>query len=566
MEFKDVIAILFVITFIILVALAIFKPSVFQSSQSKTTTKTSNTTTSTPKKTTTTTTKPPSFPYSAIVDGTTTITPLTTSSAPTILSSPVPTITLAPTYTSNMTIWLDASSSSNWLDDTWVNNAPLKSSNATFIKGTWKSSNWVSDAMNGLPGISFTGYNALGTTDAAGTYNAGATIFVVFQPTAADTYKTLVSRTATNAYPAPFDFYNDKRLVGKGSALSFFSSGVNLNSLPLNTSYIFAFRVSNTSGTAYATEWLNGSIQYSNLKLTNYGDTASSVQIGTRGSKDTSFTGYMGEVMVYKTALSDTIVAEIHSHLSQKWGIPIITSYPETILACYARIQRADNQDQYVNIADIQMFDNSGAKLTTTGAWLSTSPYSEYPASNMIDDNPNTIGHTMDATDSWVQVGVGADKDIGKVVVINRQDCCGEREIGCSLTLFTLAGNMTYIGPPITINQGMYEFTFDTQNSLSVSYYGAKKLEIISLYVDSVLLVRETLTSSMTHSYKIGYKPSTISIGYNNDGTVAGDIYLTKLEYNGTDLISTYTNTSANIQSAVRNGLLAWEMIYTFTV
>lgn len=472
-----------------------------------------------------------------------------------------------------MTIWLDATNASNWLNDTWVNNAPTatKTSNAVYIKGTWTSSNLVANAINGLPGIEFTGYNALGITDATGTYNAGATIFVVFQPNGADTYRTLVSRTfsSSSAYPAPFDIYANVRLVGNGSALTFFGSGANLSTLTVGTPYIFTYRMSNTSGTAAVTEWLNGNLQYYNLKLTSYGDTGTGVLIGTRSTKDiTTFTGYMGEIMVYKTALTDAQVSEINLYLSRKWGIGMITTYPNVVYGYAIRIQRADNKSEFINIAEIQAFDSAGTKYKANSTWQSTTTFPISPSSNVIDDNPNTFAESGSTTDSAIQIAFTADNAIGKVVVVNRQDCCQDRMIGCCLTIMKLASAglyMEYVSPKITVSQPMYEFTFETQNLLTVSYYGSKTTENVSVFIDNVRIASETLTTAITRTYKIGYKPTTISISYNNDSTVSGDVYITKLEYDGTNLLATYTNSSSSIQTTVRNGTLAWGMTYTFS-
>jgi hypothetical protein len=40
---------------------------------------------------------------------------------------------------------------------------------------------------------------------------------------------------------------------------------------------------------------------------------------------------------------------------------------------------------------------------------------------------------------------------------------------------------------------------------------------------------------------------------------------ITKLTWNGTDLLSNYTNTSSTIQSKVRTGQLAWAGNYDFS-
>lgn len=598
---KILIVIVVILTIIVITVASIvmFFPSIFE------TPKTTPPPTSTKPKSTTSTDSSQSPSSTTVFEGqystlepetgTTTFVPKTTTIAPTTTSAPKtttiaptttigPTTTIAPTttaapiilsYTTNITVWLDATSSSNWLGSTWVNNAPTttKSSNATLIKGDFTASSRVSNAINNLPGIAFTGYNALGTTETKGNYSSGVTMFVVFKPTGADTYRTLVNKTISS-YPAPFDTYSNVRFVGSGSSGSnyFFYSGVNLNTLTLNTPYIFAYRISVSGTTASVSEWLNGSVQYSNLLLAGYTDNGTSIQIGTRDSKNTTFTGYIGEIIIYKNALTDAQVDNVHTYLSTKWKIGITISYPDVVAGRYLRIVRNDNRVEYINIAEIQAFNSSGVRYTATEAWLSSTPYSEYPASNLLDNNPNTIGHTSEATNSWAQIGFGSDKQIGKVVVVNRQDCCYDRIVGSCLMIFTTTGYGTwyaeYLSPKITTSLYMYEFLFDVQNLVTITWYSSKGTENANIYIDSMMVAAGVVSKSLTtRTYRVGYKPSTISIVYTNDSTVSGQIYLTKLDYNGKDLISTYTYSSnTTIQTEVRNKILQHQMTFTFSV
>lgn len=221
--------------------------------------------------------------------------------------------------TTNMTIWLDASISNSWTAGTWNNSAVNKISNATTFAGTWTTASLESSKINGLPGLKFDGTNSLATTDTAGTYTNGFTLFVVFQPTSTSTYRTLVSRTSTK-YPRPFDMYNNTRVFGSSTNFVAHTCDLDLGNLALNTSYVYVLRVNGS--TATASEWINGYSVYSNTKLTYYGDTASKVFLGTREDKVTSFTGHMGEVIMYKTALTDTEVTTTTNYLMGKWGIP----------------------------------------------------------------------------------------------------------------------------------------------------------------------------------------------------------------------------------------------------
>lgn len=579
MKKSEAALLLLMVVIIVLAAIYVFKPSLF--SGTTTTTKTpTKTTTKTPTKKTTTTTE---FPYTSVpsVANTTettsseetTITPTTT-----IATTARYTTTPIPIYTTtNLKIWLDATYSSNWTGDTWVNNS-RKSGNAVYNKGVWTIDSWTSSAINNFPGIYFNGFNALAVADPQNTYLNGATVFVVFQPTGADTYRTLVSRTV-GAYAAGFGMHSHARYIGSGSAHTYFYSSVNLNDLTPNTPYIFAYRVSVSGTTAKITEWLNGDMQYNNLTLTGYSDTSTELCIGTRSDKQTSFTGYMGEVLVYTGGLTDDEIYGTNTYLSKKWMIPIKPpTYSNYISAEWVTISRADNLTEYVNINEIQIFDSTGAQLIPVSGRTDTGSvaYANYPITNAYDGNPTTTAHTNTASgESYLQVQLASTENtnfnIGKVVIVNRPSL-ESRLVGCVLRLIKGASPnyyAVYTSPKITKALSVYEMTFDVQNELIVSYSSALGVEVATVYVDGSVLVNQTVSKTptiMTQTYKIGYTPTLISLKYSNSVNDSGTLYLNKLEYNGKDLKASYVNSNASVQSTVRAGTIAWESTYPFIV
>jgi hypothetical protein len=119
--------------------------------------------------------------------------------------------------------------------------------------------------------------------------------------------------------------YNNSRLIGNGTNLTSYTSQYNLNTITASAN-LFVFRIESTSTGANATELLNGVYQYLNTKSSYYGDTVSEVIIGSRrpvGSTGTFFTGYIGEIIMYKTALSYTEMSSVNTYLSTKWGLTL---------------------------------------------------------------------------------------------------------------------------------------------------------------------------------------------------------------------------------------------------
>lgn len=442
-----------------------------------------------------------------------------------------------------------------------------KSSNATINTGTWSSSNRVENAMNGLAGIKFDGTNSLVTTDPSGTYSSGFTLFVVFMPTASNTYKTLLTRTSTAAIPTPFDIYNYSRVLGNGTTYAGMYSGTDLNTLTLNKVYLFAYRVEYVSSesTAYMTEWLDGDLQYYKMKFTSYGDTGAKVYIGCRADGVTTFTGYMGEIVMYKTGLSDSNVSSVMSYLANKWTITTSSflSYANTITARYLSFRRADGVAEYINLIDIQVFNASGVQINVQSGTISAQ-YSTYAVANVYDNNPSTFAITTNTSDAYITVDLGAEYTIGKVIVINRHSGI-TRAVGCVLDFLNTNSMIIYGSPKITASQESYDFTFENKNKLVISYYGINGTENVTLATNEETLGTETLTKTAKETtYLFDNNITYLTLTYNNDATGL-DVYVSKLTYNGKNLLSLYTDTSTTKQTSVRAGTLVWGGAYKFS-
>lgn len=458
----SVISIISLIVIVIVAIIALVKPSLLKittTSKTPTTSKTSSTTSNPPAKAVVksvsssgseTNTVKPVFPYTTLTP-TTTTPPLTTTSVP-----------MRTTLPPSMSVWLDASSSGSWVSGSWYNLAsssnPAISFSSSSYTGTWSSTSLVSSAINGKPALQFSGTNALYIPDGP-KYTNGITFFVVFQPTATDTYRTLLSRTNVSTNAAPLDMYNECRVLGNGTTAAVFYSSVNLNLMKTNQPYLFSFRVDGSTGAM--SEWLDGDIQYYNMKMSGYGDTATALYIGGRGGSNpavTSFTGYMGEVRVFNSVLPDSSVASINSEMMTKWGLTPVLPYSTTISARYVRLEQPIISD-YLNIIQIQAFTPSGAFITPTTA-TACSEHSSHPATNAIDGMTSSIYHSPSVTPAQcLQIDLGVETSIGKVVIVNRQDSnCQIRAVGCVVKLYNGSSSTPiYTSPQLDSPQNVYE-------------------------------------------------------------------------------------------------------------
>jgi len=266
------------------------------------------------------------FPKSETSSTNSFMTVTTTDQQGTVKSPVYMTTTFSPLPFLGMNLWLNAKTMATATTYTnWKNDVPNASNEATNT-GKLLSNAYNATIFNGLPGLNLAAGNAsyriqMPKNDSP----TGMTLFVVFRPVANNNnYVGLVSRC--EKYPAPFDMYNNTRSIGDGSTKNYkmLTSSVNFKTLPLNSNYILAFRITvNANKTATVSEWLNGkaSVLSPSNVVPFYGDNYIYFYVGSRGDKATLFLGYIGEVIAYNRPLSDIEVGSAMTHLNRKYKI-----------------------------------------------------------------------------------------------------------------------------------------------------------------------------------------------------------------------------------------------------
>jgi hypothetical protein len=94
---------------------------------------------------------------------------------------------------------------------------------------------------------------------------------------------------------------------------------------------------------------------------------------------------------------------------------------------------------QALNLAEIQVFRPDGTEIKTGLTATLSSTLSSYPASNCLDGNRNTFCHGAGAND-WLEIDLGSDQEIGRIVITNRQDGYQDRIVGATMRIFNSAG------------------------------------------------------------------------------------------------------------------------------
>jgi hypothetical protein len=101
--------------------------------------------------------------------------------------------------------------------------------------------------------------------------------------------------------------------------------------------------------------------------------------------------------------------------------------------ARYVIIKRYDNKNEYINLKQIEVYDSNGYKIKDIRPTLWPSYQDIYGPQQIISGK--SFAHTDKNKNAYIQLDLGEDKPIGRVVITNRSDCCKDRVVGCALIL-----------------------------------------------------------------------------------------------------------------------------------
>jgi hypothetical protein len=130
--------------------------------------------------------------------------------------------------------------------------------------------------------------------------------------------------------------------------------------------------------------------------------------------------------------------------------------------AQYVRVKRpsADYPGNIINLGELEVFDRAGTNIalnTTVTGGPSNHPAGPWP--NLTDGNYNNLAHTFDSGESFIEVDLGAVKEIAKIVISNRSDCCQDRLGGAKIEL--LDGSRANVTTTPAIVSSKMKLTYD---------------------------------------------------------------------------------------------------------
>ena len=112
----------------------------------------------------------------------------------------------------------------------------------------------------------------------------------------------------------------------------------------------------------------------------------------------------------------------------------------------YVRIQRVTSGSfgagdyTSINLGEVLVY-NKNTPITISGGSV-VPQFRDWGWRNVIDGSPSTFAHTTADLNARITLDLGMAQPVDEIVIVNRQDCCQERIIGCELQLLDVGMNV----------------------------------------------------------------------------------------------------------------------------
>ncbi len=227
-----------------------------------------------------------------------------------------------PKSISGLSLWLDATDSSSTLLDTGVVTWTDKSGNGRDFTQTTGNNQPTVSTLNGRRALAFNGTSTQMTRDIAHTAicdASGAAAFVVFQPSSDTTYSVLHVGGSTQ--------HRDRFSDGNSYTGTFRnprSSGIMNGKLPTNAAAIMTHHVVHQVAHVIRVNRVQeqSDVLGSSSTFTNWRSLGTNTfRIGVGADVLDFFSGVIGEILIFGTALTAARVVQVETYLSKKWGV-----------------------------------------------------------------------------------------------------------------------------------------------------------------------------------------------------------------------------------------------------
>jgi len=114
---------------------------------------------------------------------------------------------------------------------------------------------------------------------------------------------------------------------------------------------------------------------------------------------------------------------------------------------------KLEGEKRILSLAEVQVIETaSGKELQAAGKASQSSNYGETEAGRANDGNVDgvfekgSVSHTNEETNPWWLLDLGSTQDIGKLVIHNRADCCGDRLKDAVVEIFDQSLTVVWTG------------------------------------------------------------------------------------------------------------------------
>ena len=111
----------------------------------------------------------------------------------------------------------------------------------------------------------------------------------------------------------------------------------------------------------------------------------------------------------------------------------------------------------WLQVSEFEVYDELGNYIPATAS-ASSQLGAGFEPTKAIDRNWDSIYHSAGEAGGWIQLDLGADRYIGKIIFYNRRDCCYERILGAVLTIINNANTTVWTSAAISVVKQGYLF------------------------------------------------------------------------------------------------------------
>jgi hypothetical protein len=124
----------------------------------------------------------------------------------------------------------------------------------------------------------------------------------------------------------------------------------------------------------------------------------------------------------------------------------------------YVKLQQT--RQVAINLSEVKVYNMDSVNVSEGRPVTASTNYGGlYPIEKFVDAT-GTMGHTLGTQIDWVQIDVGNQSSISKVVIDNRQDCCSDRVVGLKVQILSRSGALIQESEPISVDQSQYTINF----------------------------------------------------------------------------------------------------------